>query len=302
MPRSKFCAVVVTYNGIKWIEKCLASVKSGAVKADTLVIDNGSTDGTVEFLTTSNLVDYLFQPSANLGFGRANNIGLREGYKLGYGYFLLLNQDAWVEPNVLKSLGQSLNDQEDFGVASPMHFNGSGDQLDFLFQNYLSRSPAYQSALKGEGLQERLYESPFLNAACWLIKRKVLERVGLFHPLFDHYGEDDNFIHRLHHAGFKLGIHPYLKAYHDREQGVESSLKNDPFRVFRRQVLFELLNPGSKANFIQIYLKSMKGAKSKSNSGIQLWKFRFKCLAEYMRIRMEVNRFNKYRQSELLLA
>ncbi|MEP1094356.1 MAG: glycosyltransferase family 2 protein [Cyclobacteriaceae bacterium] len=301
MSSAKVCAVIVTYNGMKWIEKCVDSIVRSTVETDILVVDNGSKDGTFEYLEKTGVCKFLFRSSINLGFGKANNLALRKGHSLGYEYFLLLNQDAWVEESMVDHLIASLQAETHYGIASPLHYNGSGTSFDSFFESYLSRTNSYQEDLKTNSVRNRLYESPFINAACWMLNRNTLEEVGLFHPLFDHYGEDDNYIDRLHQKGLKLGLDPKVKVYHDREDIAVNPLKNDPGRLFKRSTLRSLLHPEHNESWKTDFKKARKTAKklSREMSGVFKIIFRIKCLLKFFYTYRDVKSFKKKRKSEL---
>ena len=79
---SEILVIIVTFNGMRWIDRCIDSVRKSDVPADILVIDNGSTDGTVERLQKKSVE--VRSNSANIGFGAANKIGLLEVLEKGY--------------------------------------------------------------------------------------------------------------------------------------------------------------------------------------------------------------------------
>ena len=68
--------IIVTYNGKAWLDRCISSVLHSRVKADVIVIDNGSSDGTIEHIRDKYPTVKLYESHENLGFGKANNIGL----------------------------------------------------------------------------------------------------------------------------------------------------------------------------------------------------------------------------------
>lgn len=68
--------IIVTYNGMKWIDKCIHSVISPSIKSDIFVVDNASSDGTPDYIAKNFPTVLLTRSSKNLGFGAANNIGL----------------------------------------------------------------------------------------------------------------------------------------------------------------------------------------------------------------------------------
>ena len=115
---AKVLVVIVTYNALKWIRKCLRSVEKSTLQADVLVIDNGSTDGTLPLIRTDFPHTRIIETGENLGFGAANNRGLRIAHDECYDFAYLLNQDAWLEKDTLEKLVAA--HKPDWGVLSPM--------------------------------------------------------------------------------------------------------------------------------------------------------------------------------------
>ena len=212
----KTVVIIITYNGIGWIEKCLLSVLSSSVPLKIIVIDNNSTDGTQEKVRKFQSVQFI-QCEKNIGFGKANNIGIKHAYDAGADYVFLLNQDCFVETNTIEVLLKLHQMQSGYGIISPMHLNGSGDGLDINFSNCLCPKdcPNLLSDLYLDKSKD-IYELKFVNAAAWLMSKQCIEEVGGFNPIFFHYGEDDNYVHRLTYHGFKIGITPHSRIHHDR--------------------------------------------------------------------------------------
>ena len=229
--------IIVTYNGAKWITKCLDSIKG---IDNIIIVDNNSTDNTVEIISKNFPKVTLHKLSQNLGFALANNIGMKEAFNMGAEYFVLLNQDAWCEPDTIDQMISISKEHSDFGILSPMHLNGSGELLDWNFTTYIT-NPKYggrklfTDLLKKEKL-EKVYPVNFVNAAFWIINRRCIQKVGLFdHELFPHYGEDSNYIERAKHFGFDVGIVPSSFIFHDREErsGVKTSSQFDIINLTR---------------------------------------------------------------------
>lgn len=204
----RILVVIVTYNGLKWVDRCLGSL-AATDQVTAFVVDNGSTDGTVEHIRKAYPSVHLVVSEENLGFGRANNLGFRYALEQGYDYVYLLNQDAWVYPDTLKSLVQAMERNPAYGVVSPLQITASGDRLDPRF--------AKKYPYKFSDTPSGIVEVPFVMAAHWMICRACLEAVGAFSPAFKHYGEDDNYLHRAMWHGFKVGVLHSAKAVHDRE-------------------------------------------------------------------------------------
>lgn len=231
--------IIVTFNGIKWLDKCLSSVKHSTILSDILIVDNGSTDGTVDYIKNNYPESIIIKANKNLGFGKANNLGLKYALEQQYDYVYLLNQDAWICPETFKTLIEVQQCNSDFGVLSPIQCNASGN-LDkgFTFCCPYSMISGYIS-----GQPHILYETTFVMAAHWLLSRKCIETVGAFSPTFPHYGEDNNYIERVHYHGFKVGIVTAIKAIHDRENRRISTAK------LRYLTYIELLGSLSNPNY-----------------------------------------------------
>ena len=95
--------IVVTYNGMRWIDRCLNSLLATTIPTHILVIDNSSNDGTSEYIKTNFPSVEVISSNVNLGFGSANNIGFQKALDLKADFVFLLNQDASIEPDIVSS-------------------------------------------------------------------------------------------------------------------------------------------------------------------------------------------------------
>ena len=203
----KILAIVVTYNGMKWIQRCLDSIVNSSVRLDAFVVDNGSRDGTQEYIRSNYPEMLLVESLTNLGFGKANNIGVRYALEQGYDYVYLLNQDAWLMQDTVERLVESMALYPEYGILSPMQFEANLQRLDVRFANRIG----------GFSRQGDIITVPYVMAAHWLISRRCLVTAGLFSPIFPHYGEDENYCERVLYWGFKIGVLTTTSAVHDRE-------------------------------------------------------------------------------------
>lgn len=208
--------VIVTYNGMQWIDRCLDSLMKSDTEVSAVVVDNASQDGTVQHISEHYPEVRIIAQGHNVGFAKANNIGIRYVLDNGARFVYLLNQDAWVEENVFSKLMKVFEEDPSAGIVSPVHFNGSGSALDMMFASYMP--PVFVSDAF-VGRVKDTYDVRFVNAASWLISRACLEKVGGFDTsLFVHYGEDDNFCQRVRYHGFRIVVNTTCAVFHDREQ------------------------------------------------------------------------------------
>lgn len=207
--------VIVTYNGLRWVDACFASLRSSSVPLRTVVVDNASNDGTPERIAERFPEVHLIRSGENLGFGRANNLGIRYARERGADYLLLLNQDAWIFPDTVGRLLQA--EEPACGILSPVHLDGTGERMDRAFREYVfgrERTESDRELLAAFTIPR---DVRFVNAAAWLLPRRTIETVGGFDPLFAHYGEDDNYCHRVLHRGMTIRTVPGATICHDRQ-------------------------------------------------------------------------------------
>ena len=201
----KILTILVSYNFEPWIDKCIPSLINSSYPTDIIIIDNASEDNTVQILKENYPSIIIVESKENLGFGKANNIGIEYAIANGYDYVYLVNQDAWLEKNCILNLLESKAPTNT--MLSPMHFDGTEKVLDRGFAKYLS---AVNS-------QEELSKITFVNAAFWFIPLSVIKKIGLFSPIFYHYGEDKDFSNRLNFHHIDTYIVRNAKAFHDRQ-------------------------------------------------------------------------------------
>lgn len=228
--QQKVVVIIVTYNGSKWLNKCLQSLQQSVLPISVIAVDNASTDKSVQILKQFSFVEVI-QSETNLGFGKANNIGLKKALEENFDYCFLLNQDTWIETDTIQNLVKVAEQNQKFGIISPMHFSPDEVSLDANFEMYWKR--------KTNSISSEVDEVPFVNAAAWLLSKNVIDKVGYFEPMFDHYGEDRNYADRVRYHGFKTVIVQNSKIYHDRT--ITRSFQKD-VKQSKYKMLAEVLN------------------------------------------------------------
>lgn len=230
----KIFTIIVTYNAMKWIDRCLQSLQASSLPTEIVVVDNGSQDETVAHIGSHYQQVHLFPQEKNLGFGQGNNFGIRYALQQGCDYVLLLNQDAWIDADMLSVL---LPYDDGKTLLSPVHLNGEHTAIDQNFlKNAVIRS-GYAKLLDSDALLSHtsgLHPAQEICAACWLIPRSILNNIGGFNPLFFHYNEDNNYQHRLFYHGYHIAWVGGTYVCHDREFRVRQP-------ILYRRVLQELL-------------------------------------------------------------
>jgi len=217
----KCTAIIATYNGIKWYDKCLGNLLQSDFPVDVIVVDNKSTDDTIKYISKNFPQITIIENNANYGFAIANNIGLKMAYENDADFFFLLNQDAWIEKDtILKLIAFSMNNPE-YGIISPIQLTGDKKHFDrnFIkyFHNYSETIYAYENLFL-KNPEPDCYNSKYINAASWLITKNCLETVGGFDTImFKHRGEDNNYCQRVLYHNLKIAIITSTTICHDRE-------------------------------------------------------------------------------------
>ena len=221
---AKIFVIIVSYKGHRWYERCFTSLRQSDSPVQTVVIDNASNDGTVEYIREHFPEIHLIESKDNLGFGRANNMGMRYALDNGADYVFLLNQDAWVEPSTIGELVRIAEKSPEYGILGPVQVNKEKTKvlngvIQFLINPDNVNHKLFSDLMLGS--VEEVYPVDEINAAAWLLPRKTLEIVGGFDPIFLHYGEDWNYLSRVLYHNMKVGLVPHLQVVHDCEDRVE---------------------------------------------------------------------------------
>jgi GT2 family glycosyltransferase len=238
MTDKKICVIVITYNGAKWVEGCFGSLMQSSVPLNIIAVDNASSDNTVALIKNKFAGVALIESGTNLGFGKANNIGLKRAAEDNADFIFLLNQDAFVKPDTIEILMKTALANEQYGIISPFHLLPGEKQLEWHFSTYISpeKCPGLVSDIYFKSEKE-LYPLPFVNAAAWLITRKCILETGGFDPLFPHYGEDEDYCNRALYKGFQIGVAPKASIVHDITMKSWDEIKSS----MSRQLIFSFI-------------------------------------------------------------
>jgi len=211
----KIFVIIVTYNSIQWIDRCLNSLNNSTVPVIPVIVDNCSKDATREYIPARYPECIWLPQKHNLGFGQGNNVGIRYAIEQKADYILLLNQDAYLATDAIEIM---LKQSDNNSLLSPIHFNGDMTAIDNGFRSntlHKCRNLLYDDLILNKTTSR--YEVDFINAACWFIPMTIIKRIGGFNPLFFHYCEDINFMQRMHYHGIKTYIVPGASVCHDRK-------------------------------------------------------------------------------------
>ena len=214
----KIFVIIVTYKGKRWYDRCFTSLRNSTIPVQTIVVDNASNDGTVEYIRENYPEIMLIESKENLGFGKGNNLALKYAYEHGCDYVFLLNQDAWLnKDDTLEKLVEVAKNHPEYGILSPMHLNVNKTGLSM---KEFCRKPCNEKLISDLYLNNLsdIYGTTYIHAAAWLLPRRTLQTIGGFDPIFPHYGEDDDYLNRVRFHKLKIGVCPFSRIVHDHQE------------------------------------------------------------------------------------
>lgn len=243
----KIFVIIITYKGHQWYDRCFTSMRKSTIPVQTIVVDNASEDGSVEYIRENYPEIILLENKENLGFGRANNRAMRYALDHGCDYVFLLNQDAWIEPDAIEKLVKVHGEYPEYGILSPLHVAVDGKHLNMLVDDGKGQYSKNVEMLSDLccGTIKDVYPVTYVNAAAWLLPRKTLETVGGFDPIYFHYEEDDDYLNRVSYHKLGVGLCLNARIVHDHSN-LFAALPVSKTRIHRDQLLkVRFANPNS---------------------------------------------------------
>lgn len=220
--------IIVTWNGKRYALECLASLheRESDLPIEIIVVDNGSTDGTPDAILEQYPDVLLIRNNANLGFAKANNIGMSQSH----GKFVtLVNSDVVLPSGCLTKMVQYLEQNPGIGVLGPKMLSPDGSigqsvmRLPTVWNTVccalglhrvLPASPTFGSFLLDSYPYDKIDDVEVLTGWFWMVPRAALQQVGGLDEQFFMYGEDIDWCHRFLEAGWRVVFYSDAEALH----------------------------------------------------------------------------------------
>jgi len=218
MPR--VVIIILNWNGLRDTIACLESLsRLDYPRYQVVVVDNGSTDGSAEAIREGFPDVALIKNGENLGFTGGNNVGLRYALAQGADYTLLLNNDTEVAPDFMVRLIVAAESDPSVGITGPTIYYYARPELIWSAGGMIDRLRG-QTRMVGLNEQDAGQystaprEVDFVTGCALLVKRAVMERVGLLDERFFAYYEEAEWCVRAQRAGFRIVHVPTAKIWH----------------------------------------------------------------------------------------
>ncbi|HZD55886.1 MAG TPA: glycosyltransferase family 2 protein [Anaerolineales bacterium] len=229
--------VIVNWNLKEDTLACIQSLlDSGALANQMIVVDNGSTDGSVDSLRQRFSTDIqIIQNRQNLGYARGSNLGIQQALEKGAEWVLLINNDTLVSTSFLRELENVVENYGKFDIIGPLilHYD-QPERIWFLGDRLIPGTLMTHSLYRGKAEQasySQIFPVDFLTGCAMLVNRKVFEKVGFLDTELFMYGEDVDFCWRARSAGFRLAAAPRAKMWH--KVSISANREKSTFRYLR---------------------------------------------------------------------
>ncbi|MEK9143933.1 MAG: glycosyltransferase family 2 protein [Patescibacteria group bacterium] len=222
--------IIVNHNTRELLSACLRSIEQSIQESDrreVIVVDNASSDGSPEAISNFKII----RNKENRGFSAANNQGVAASKGR---YVLLLNSDTEIGPGVLDKLVHYMDEHIDVGALTCLLqlSDGSMDpachrgfpspwaSLTYFFglEKFFPASRIFGQYHQGYKSMGEIHDVDCISGAFFLVRREVIEHVGLLDEAFFMYGEDIDWCFRIRKAGWKIQFYPHVCILHKKHQ------------------------------------------------------------------------------------
>jgi GT2 family glycosyltransferase len=246
--------IIVNWNTKKLLLECLSSVFKTINKLsfEIWLVDNASSDGSVEAVKQNYPDVKIIQNKKNLGFAAANNIALE---RMCGQYALLLNTDTILTNGAVENLFDFMEKNYDAGMACGQLLNQDGSK-----QNSIANFPGIHSLICNESLLQILFPKKFPGkrreykkpvevdsciGACLMVRKKAMDEVGLLDKRYFFFFEETDWAYRMKQAGWKIYFVPSAGIFHIQGQTVGHSAGSRIMFYRSRYIYFKKWHPRS---------------------------------------------------------
>ena len=269
MPRPLVYIIVLNYNCLRWLEACFdALLGADYPNFRIMLVDNASSDGSVQMARDRYpQVEVIVNP-ANYGFSEGNNVGIREALANNADYVVLLNPDTKVEPQWLRQLITVGAAQTEAGILGAVQLEYDGAEFNEWTKTAMRKM---LDELKRPESARDWIPVEWVEGACFAVKRKVFEDVGLLDPIYFAFYEEIDFCRRAESHGYRIALVPRSRVRHYRGGIWEanSAIKRErDYRCDRSQFIYASTDPRSSIfrnlwrYFVTLGVKSKDAAQS----------------------------------------
>lgn len=244
MKISNPATIIVNWNLKDDTLECIDSLLSAGLNPeDIILIDNGSSDGSVlEFEHRYANRLHLIKNQSNLGYARAVNLGLNHALSTDREWIFLLNNDTIVAPDIFQVFSATLQKRPGYLIQSPMiFFHEDPNRIWFAGSQLIPGTLLTRDKLRNQeynpGFPET-YPIDFVNGCGMLVNKQVFKKIGLFDSSLIMYGEEVDFCWRARLAGYKMATSTKAHMWHKISLSAKRDMPRTRFLKIRNQIYF----------------------------------------------------------------
>jgi GT2 family glycosyltransferase len=240
----KIAIIILNWNGLKDTIACIDSVSAiDYPHFEIILVDNGSTDGSVSVIRDRFPHVHCIALERNLGFAAGNNVGIEYALKSGFDLILLLNNDTVVAPDLLHRFVDGFASEPQAGIlGARIYLFSAKDTLDHLGGMWIKK----EAKMHLIGFREKdptplpsaLIPLDYVCGACMIIKRSVFESIGMLEPRYFLYWEENDFCLRAKRAGFLCFSSPEARIWHKVSASIVGGRPHATYFIWRGRLLW----------------------------------------------------------------
>ncbi|MCX7953758.1 MAG: glycosyltransferase family 2 protein [Bacteroidales bacterium] len=269
----KLSVVIVNYNVKHFLKQCLISVKHAIDNinndGEVWVVDNHSVDGSVQMLKEEFKWVKLIENRTNVGFAKANNQAIKQ---CKGEYILLLNPDTVVQEDTFEKTIKFMDEHPEAGALGVRMINGKGKFLPeskrgfptprvaffkmIGFSKLFPKSKFFNTYYLGFLDEYSINEIDVISGAFFLIRKKVLDKIGMLDENFFMYGEDIDLSYRIKLAGYKNYYFPETTIIHYKGESTKKGTLNYVRLFYSAMLIFTSKHLKSQGKFFIFIIKT----------------------------------------------
>lgn len=235
--------VVLNYNGRADTLACLQSLTQvDYPHARVIVVDNGSTDGSVAAFRAAYSDLEIIETGANLGFAAGNNVGIRRALADGTDYVLLLNNDTEVAPDFLSALIHACGEDPTIGIAGPKIYYYDTPRTIWSIGGVIDWRRGCSRMRGVDEVDQGQFDTPvdvdFITGCALLVRREALDQAGLLDERFGMYYEETEWCVRIARAGWRVVTVPQSVLWHKIRPNQQDQSPRITYYMTRNRLLF----------------------------------------------------------------
>ena len=220
-PEREVYAIILNWNGKKFLKKCLSSVLKSTYRVSVVVVDNGSVDGSVAYIKKNYPQIAIIKNRDNLGWGVGNNKGIEYALRKGADAIFILNNDTEIDKRCISNMVSELCKSEKVGIDGQkiyLSVNGKKKKKISYAGGKFTKNRYFGMHIGDDKLDigqfDKIKKTEFTTGAAMMVKSEVFRKIGYFENRFFIYYEEGDFCMRANKVGIEILFIPNAHVFH----------------------------------------------------------------------------------------